>query len=137
MTEASHHVADAKADNWVERYLPLAAQPYAQLMRADRPIGWWLLLLPCWWGLLLVQIARGGSLPNLWFALLFFLGAVVMRGAGCTLNDIIDRNIDAQVATQNRGPFLRVGSPQDRRLFFLLRKPCWALQSCCNSIISP
>ena len=104
MTEASHHVADAKADNWVERYLPLAAQPYAQLMRADRPIGWWLLLLPCWWGLLLVQIARGGSLPNLWFALLFFLGAVVMRGAGCTLNDIIDRNIDAQVARTKSRP---------------------------------
>jgi len=59
MTETSHHIADAGRDNWVERYLPLALQPYAQLMRLDRPIGWWLLLLPCWWGLFLAQISSG------------------------------------------------------------------------------
>ena len=104
MTETSHHIADAGKDNWVERLLPLALQPYAQLMRLDRPIGWWLLLLPCWWGLLLAQISGGGGLPNLWFAFLFILGAIVMRGAGCTLNDIIDRKFDALVARTRSRP---------------------------------
>jgi 4-hydroxybenzoate polyprenyltransferase len=97
MTETSHHIADAGRDNWVERLLPLAAQPYAQLMRLDRPIGWWLLLLPCWWGLFLAQASTGGGLPNLWYDFLFFAGAIVMRGAGCTLNDIVDRNYDRLV----------------------------------------
>jgi 4-hydroxybenzoate polyprenyltransferase len=97
MTETSHHIADAGRDNWVERLLPLAAQPYAQLMRLDRPIGWWLLLLPCWWGLFLAQASTGGGLPNLWYGFLFFAGAIVMRGAGCTLNDIVDRNYDRLV----------------------------------------
>ena len=104
MTETSHHIADAGKDNWVERLLPQAMQPYAQLMRLDRPIGWWLLLLPCWWGLFLAQIARGGGLPNLWFAFLFLLGAIIMRGAGCTLNDIVDRNYDGLVARTKGRP---------------------------------
>jgi 4-hydroxybenzoate polyprenyltransferase len=104
MTETSHHIADAGRDNWVERLLPLATQPYAQLMRLDRPIGWWLLLLPCWWGLFLAQVSQGGGLPNLWFAFLFLVGAIVMRGAGCTLNDIIDRNYDGRVARTKGRP---------------------------------
>ena len=104
MTETSHHIADAGRDNWVERLLPHAFQPYVQLMRLDRPIGWWLLLLPCWWGLFLAQIAQGGGLPNLWFAFLFLLGAIIMRGAGCTLNDIIDRKFDALVARTRSRP---------------------------------
>ena len=104
MTETSHHIADAGKDNWVERLLPQAMQPYAQLMRLDRPIGWWLLLLPCWWGLFLAQIVRGGGLPNLWFAFLFLLGAIIMRGAGCTLNDIVDRNYDGLVARTKGRP---------------------------------
>jgi 4-hydroxybenzoate polyprenyltransferase len=73
------------------------------LMRLDRPVGWWLLLLPCWWGLVLGQISSGGGLPSRWHALLFLMGAIVMRGAGCTLNDIADADFDAQVArTKNR-----------------------------------
>jgi 4-hydroxybenzoate polyprenyltransferase len=104
MTETSHHIADAGRDNWVERLLPLATQPYAQLMRLDRPIGWWLLLLPCWWGLFLAQVSQGGGLPNLWFAFLFLVGAIVMRGAGCTLNDIVDRNYDGRVARTRGRP---------------------------------
>ena len=104
MTETSHHIADASKDNWVERLLPQAFLPYAQLMRLDRPIGWWLLLLPCWWGLFLAQIARGGGLPNLWFVFLFLLGAIIMRGAGCTLNDIVDRNYDGLVARTKGRP---------------------------------
>jgi 4-hydroxybenzoate polyprenyltransferase len=110
MTETSHHIADAGRDNWVERLLPLATQPYAQLMRLDRPIGWWLLLLPCWWGLFLAQISSGGGLPNLWFAFLFLAGAIIMRGAGCTLNDIVDRKFDALVTRTRSRPFLPAGS---------------------------
>jgi 4-hydroxybenzoate polyprenyltransferase len=97
------HIADAKPVNWVERFLPAAALPYAQLMRLDRPIGWWLLLLPCWWALVLGQIAAGGGWPNLWHAALFLIGAIVMRGAGCTLNDLADQKFDAMVErTKNR-----------------------------------
>ncbi|WP_373505368.1 4-hydroxybenzoate octaprenyltransferase [Aestuariivirga sp.] len=77
--------------------LPAAFRPYARLMRLERPIGWWLLLLPCLWGLALGQIALGGGLPNPWYALLFVVGAIIMRGAGCTLNDIADRNFDGKV----------------------------------------
>jgi 4-hydroxybenzoate polyprenyltransferase len=76
---------------WVAR-LPEPARAYAELMRLDRPIGTWLLLLPCWWGL-----ALAGSLD--WrLYLLFGIGAVTMRGAGCTINDLMDRKFDAQVA---------------------------------------
>jgi 4-hydroxybenzoate polyprenyltransferase len=96
-------IADAAPQNWVERVLPPAALPYAQLMRLDRPIGWWLLLLPCWWGLVLGQLALGGGVPSLWHASLFLIGAIVMRGAGCTLNDMADVDFDARVErTKNR-----------------------------------
>jgi 4-hydroxybenzoate polyprenyltransferase len=90
-------VADALPGHWADQVLPRFARPYARLMRLERPIGWWLLLLPCWWGLALGQISFGGGLPNLWYALLFLVGAVIMRGAGCTLNDIADRNFDGRV----------------------------------------
>jgi 4-hydroxybenzoate polyprenyltransferase len=91
-------VADAVRGSWLMQALPDAAIPYAQLARLDRPIGWWLLLLPCWWSLSLAQIARGGGVPELWYALLFLIGAVAMRGAGCVMNDLADRDIDAKVA---------------------------------------
>ncbi len=84
-------VADALPGHWADRVLPAAFRPYARLMRLERPIGWWLLLLPCWWGLALGQMAAGGGIPNPWYALLFLIGAIIMRGAGCTLNDIADR----------------------------------------------
>ena len=107
MTDASsqdQRVADALPGHWADRHLPVALRPYARLMRLERPIGWWLLLLPCWWGLALGQIAAGGGLPNLWYAALFLVGAVIMRGAGCTLNDIADRNFDAQVERTRSRP---------------------------------
>jgi 4-hydroxybenzoate polyprenyltransferase len=98
------HVADAQRGNWVERVCPPPLLPYAQLMRLDRPIGWWLLLIPCWWGLALGQIAAGGDLPNLWHAALFLLGAIVMRGAGCVLNDMADKDFDAAVERTRARP---------------------------------
>ncbi len=97
-------VADALPGHWAERLLPAAFLPYGRLARLERPIGWWLLLLPCWWGLLLAQIAQGGGIPDFRFAFLFLVGAIVMRGAGCTLNDIIDRDFDGRVARTRQRP---------------------------------
>lgn len=77
--------------------LPAGLRPYALLSRLDRPIGWWLLLLPCWWALALAW-PRPLDWTFVWYGFLFWLGAVVMRGAGCTYNDIVDREFDAQVA---------------------------------------
>lgn len=85
---------DIPTNDWIDRQAPRSLRPYLRLARLDRPIGTWLLLLPCWWGLALAS--RGW--PDLWLFVLFAIGAIVMRGAGCTLNDIVDRDIDAQVA---------------------------------------
>lgn len=107
MTDVSNHdqpVKDAVTGHWVETALPGFLRPYARLMRLERPIGWWLLLLPCWWGLILAQISLGGGLPNPWYAALFLVGAIVMRGAGCTLNDIVDRDIDGLVERTAQRP---------------------------------
>jgi 4-hydroxybenzoate polyprenyltransferase len=101
---SSTRIADAPEANWVDRFLPGGLKPCLRLSRLDRPIGWWLLLIPCWWSLTLAQIAAGGGLPNLRYALLFFLGAVVMRGAGCTLNDIVDRDLDSRVERTRARP---------------------------------
>ena len=97
--EAAGRVADAYRGNWVDRLAPAAAQPFLRLSRADRPIGTWLLLLPCWWGLTLSMLHDGRAG---WFDAWIFagcaIGAVLMRGAGCTWNDITDRHIDGSVA---------------------------------------
>ncbi|WP_342643034.1 4-hydroxybenzoate octaprenyltransferase [Rhodoligotrophos ferricapiens] len=97
-------VADAVQRNWVDRYAPRWMRPYCRLARFDRPIGTWLLLLPCWWSIALAQIAAGGGLPSLWLLFLFAVGAIVMRGAGCTYNDIVDRDIDDKVARTRSRP---------------------------------
>jgi 4-hydroxybenzoate polyprenyltransferase len=112
-------IADARPQNWVERLLPGVALPYAQLMRLDRPIGWWLLLLPCWWGLVLGQIAVGGGVPSLWYAVLFLLGAIIMRGAGCTLNDMADVDFDAKVARTKSRPIASGRVSRKQALLFL------------------
>jgi len=97
-------VADAVRGNWVGRYLPAAAKPYARMARLDRPIGWWLLLWPCWWSATLAADAAGRAWPDPWYLLLFLIGAIAMRGAGCTYNDIVDRELDAQVARTRSRP---------------------------------
>jgi 4-hydroxybenzoate polyprenyltransferase len=91
---------DIHAGDWVDRWLPRWAEPYARLARLDRPIGTWLLLFPGWWGIALA----GPRWPDPWLILLFALGAVVMRGAGCTLNDIADRDYDGQVVRTRLRP---------------------------------
>jgi 4-hydroxybenzoate polyprenyltransferase len=91
-------VPDAPQDNWVDRLAPPSWKPYLRLARFDRPIGAWLLLFPAWWSQVLAEVSLGRPYPNPWYLALFLLGAFVMRGAGCTYNDIVDRDYDARVA---------------------------------------
>ena len=98
MTDTPPLISDSPPGNWVDRYAPGALRPYLKLARFDRPIGSWLLLFPCWWSLALAELARGRPYPNLWYVLLFLIGAFAMRGAGCAWNDIVDRNFDGRVA---------------------------------------
>ena len=91
-------VADAMAENWVDRYAPVAWRPYLRLARADRPIGAWLLLFPCWWSQALAELTQGKAFPGLSGLAYFAIGAFVMRGAGCAYNDWVDRDYDARVA---------------------------------------
>ncbi|MGV8832401.1 MAG: 4-hydroxybenzoate octaprenyltransferase [Devosia sp.] len=97
-------VADAQSGNWVDRYAPEWLKPYARLARWDRPIGFWLLFWPCAWGLGLAAIAEPQRGFDLGAALLMLIGAVLMRGAGCTFNDIVDRDIDDKVARTRSRP---------------------------------
>lgn len=98
-------VADAVKGNWVDTIAPAWSRPYLRLSRADRPIGTWLLLLPCWWSLLLAMLSTDtASWYDLWIAVGCAAGAFLMRGAGCTWNDITDRKIDAQVARTRSRP---------------------------------
>ncbi|MFP3921434.1 MAG: 4-hydroxybenzoate octaprenyltransferase [Dichotomicrobium sp.] len=105
MTQANtNSVADAPRGNWVDSWAPAPARPYLRMMRADRPIGTWLLLWPCWWSAALAAVAAGERIPNLWHLLLFAIGAFVMRGAGCVYNDIVDKDVDAAVARTRSRP---------------------------------
>ena len=98
-------VADAQDRNWVDAYAPAAWRPYLRLSRADRPIGTWLLLIPCLWGLSLAMIHDGqASWHDAWIALGCGAGAWLMRGAGCTWNDISDRHFDGQVERTRSRP---------------------------------
>ena len=98
-------VADAPPDNWVDVYAPSALRPYLRLSRADRPIGTWLLLLPCWWGLALaILYDQTPRWEDIWLFIGCGIGAFLMRGAGCTWNDITDRDFDAQVARTRSRP---------------------------------
>jgi len=103
MSGAVTRVADATG-NWVDTHAPPWSRPYLRLSRLDRPIGSWLLLMPCWWSAALAAgvIGNLGRLPLT--LVLFFIGAFVMRGAGCTWNDITDRDLDALVERTRSRP---------------------------------
>ncbi len=103
--QAEGQVSDAVSGNWVDHSAPAWSRPYLRLSRADRPIGTWLLLLPCWWGALLAASYQGSfSLAEIWVLVGCSFGAWLMRGAGCTWNDITDRHLDAQVARTRSRP---------------------------------
>ena len=108
--------SDIRHGDWVERYLPPWVRPYARLARLDRPIGTWLLLFPGWWGIALAST----HWPDPVLLILFAVGAVAMRGAGCTLNDIADRHYDAQVARTRPRPLPSGAVTVRHALLFLL-----------------
>ncbi len=103
--EPTDAVADAVKGNWVDRYAPPATRGYLRLSRADRPIGTWLLYVPCLWGLSLAILATGNAWTHdIWTLVGCGIGAFLMRGAGCTWNDITDRDIDGSVARTRARP---------------------------------
>ncbi len=104
MPSPAETVADAPKGNWVDRFAPDWVRPFLQLARADRPIGGWLLMWPCWWSAALAAIASDAPYPNPWHLALFLAGAHVMRGAGCVWNDLLDAKIDAQVERTRSRP---------------------------------
>jgi 4-hydroxybenzoate polyprenyltransferase len=103
MSDAAARVADATG-NWVDTLAPVWSRPYLRLARYDRPIGSWLLLMPCWWSAALAAGMAGDlSMLPAWVGL-YFIGAFAMRGAGCTWNDITDRDLDAKVERTRSRP---------------------------------
>src|SRR5438874_9424821 len=128
--------SDIRQGDWVERWLPGWAEPYARLARWDRPIGTWLLLFPGWWGIALAS----PRWPDPLLLLLFAIGAVAMRGAGCTLNDIADREYDGKVARTRLRPlpsgrvtvlralvFMAAQLAVGAAILFSLNPACWWL----------
>ncbi len=118
MIGTAARVADATG-NWVDTRAPLWSRPYLRLARLDRPIGSWLLLLPCWWSAAIASaLARDVSRLPIVIGL-FFVGAFVMRGAGCTWNDITDRDLDARVERTRSRP-IPAGQVSVRQAFAFL-----------------
>ncbi len=105
LPEADGQVSDAPKGNWVDTLAPAWSRPYLRLSRADRPIGTWLLLIPCLWGAFLASASQGGfSARTAWVVAACAMGAWLMRGAGCTWNDITDRKFDAMVERTRSRP---------------------------------
>ncbi|MBL8772480.1 MAG: 4-hydroxybenzoate octaprenyltransferase [Phenylobacterium sp.] len=115
---------DAAPTNWVDRWAPARLRPWLKLGRFDRPVGVWLLMLPGWQGITLAA-AEDGRLPDPMLLALFFVGAALMRAAGCAYNDIVDRDIDAKVARTAGRP---VASGQIRV------KQAWAFLIACSLV---
>src|ERR1700734_2642161 len=111
-------VADATG-NWVDTLAPPWSRPYLRLARLDRPIGSWLLLLPCWWSAALAAALAGDVSRLPLILVLFLVGAFVMRGAGCTWNDITDRDLDAKVERTRSRP-IPAGQVSVRQAFVFL-----------------
>ena len=115
-------VADSLPQSWVDR-APAAMRPYLRLARYDRPVGFWLLGLPCWMGLVLARTGSGLGWVELYYAILCAIGAIAMRGAGCTYNDIVDRDLDAQVGRTADRP-LPAGSVSLKQAWIFLLAQC-------------
>ena len=120
---AGTDASDIPADGWIDRRAPPAIRPYLRLARLDRPIGTWLLLFPCWWGVALA----GPGWPDPWKLALFAVGAVLMRGAGCTFNDLVDRDIDRRVARTRARPLASGAVTVPQAILFLALQLALAL----------
>jgi 4-hydroxybenzoate polyprenyltransferase len=116
----SSSLPDAVRGHWADRLTPVSFRPYLRLARVERPIGWWLLLLPCWWSAALAAIAGGQPWPDPLHCALFLVGAVAMRGAGCTYNDIVDRDLDTKVERTRERPLPSGQVTVKRALAFLV-----------------
>jgi len=128
MTARELALPDAPVKNWLDRFGPDWLKPYGRLARWDRPIGWWLLLWPCWWSAALVAVAHDRGAPNVWHLVLLLVGAIAMRGAGCTYNDLIDRDLDAHVErTKNRPLPSGAVAPWQAVIFLVLQSLIGAL----------
>jgi 4-hydroxybenzoate polyprenyltransferase len=119
MRPTAGSVADATG-NWVDTLAPSWSRPYLRLARLDRPIGSWLLLMPCWWSTALAAVAAHRATPNLLHLALFFVGAFAMRGSGCTWNDIVDRDLDRSVERTRSRPIPSGQVTVRQALVFLL-----------------
>lgn len=108
-------LSDMRPDDWVERWLPRSWGPYARLCRLDRPVGTWLTLLPC----LAALVQAAGGWPTLWRLFIFSLGALLMRGIGCTINDIFDRDFDRRVERTRFRPLTSGQISLRQALYFL------------------
>lgn len=109
-------LSDMRPDDWVERWLPRSWGPYARLCRLDRPVGTWLTLLPC----LAALVQAAGGWPTLWRLFIFSLGALLMRGIGCTINDIFDRDFDRRVERTRFRPLTSGQISLRQALYFLV-----------------
>lgn len=118
--KAAGAVADAQRDNWLDRYAPDWVKPYGRLARWDRPIGFWLLFWPCAFALGLSAIAAPAQGFDWGALVLFLVGAVAMRGAGCTFNDIVDTDIDMKVARTRSRPIPSGQVSRKRAAIFLI-----------------
>lgn len=117
-----NQVSDIAEGDWIDRKVPAAIRPYFRLARIDRPIGVWLLAIPCWWGTALAfsSIAGASAYDDAMLAPLFLIGALLMRAAGCTWNDILDRDIDARVARTAGRPLASGALGVKQAVFFML-----------------
>ncbi|MBF0677417.1 MAG: 4-hydroxybenzoate octaprenyltransferase [Devosia sp.] len=113
-------VADAQKGNWLDSYAPDWLKPYGRMARWDRPIGFWLLFWPCAWGIALAAVAFPEQGFGWWHAVLMLIGAILMRGAGCTFNDIVDRDIDMKVARTRSRPIPSGQVTAKQALVFLI-----------------
>lgn len=113
MTHTELYHTDIPLKSWIQKILPNNLYPYAQLARWDRPIGIWLVLFPSFWGLALSHITTFSTY------IIFFLGAILVRGAGCTINDLLDRKIDAKIERTKNRPLASGKIPPLKGLLFL------------------
>lgn len=112
---------DIKQNGWQVTIFPEKLQPFAILMRLDRPIGWWLLLLPSWWSIALASGGLGAMNQHAWLLMvLFFIGSIIMRGAGCVMNDIWDQKLDAQVERTKDRPLASGVVSRKQAIVFLM-----------------